>query len=194
VTTKPSGFAPGYAYTLNTKTKAFTRLFGGINGLTTLGSPDLSQVLYGESGSGTLNLGVFVSKDSSLHDLSVRTLPEKCVWANTEKGIVYCAVPENVAFNTYPDVWYQGLITFSDDIWKINTNTGEKEILMIPDRQPGGEIIDMTNMSIDPNDDYLIFNNKIDLSLWGYQLKVPIVKAVIDPLSQTSTSTSSSTR
>lgn len=191
LTTKPSGFVPGYAYALDTKNRSFTRLLGDIPGLTTLPSSDMSKILFSKSSGGSFDLGLFTQKDSSQKDLSLRTLPEKCVWAKTEADVVYCAVPSNIAFNTYPDVWYQGLITFSDDIWKINVVTGEYNLLISP-QDVSGEIVDVINPEIDSKDDYLIFTNKIDLSLWGLRLKEPVKPvSTANPAFLTATSTMS---
>ncbi|MBU3668963.1 MAG: hypothetical protein FGM57_03270 [Candidatus Taylorbacteria bacterium] len=180
VNTKPSGFYPGFAYAINPDNRSFTRIIGGINGLTTLMSPDTTKVLYSESSSGSFRMGVLDRKTNERRDITLRTFPEKCVWANTEKDVVYCAVPEDVAFNTYPDVWYQGRIGFSDSIWKINITSGETRLLSkIQDE--AGEIVDVQSISINKNDDYLLFTNKNNLQLWGLMLKEP-AREVFDPL------------
>lgn len=196
--TKPSGFAPGFAYTLDTQTKNITRILGDIYGLTTLASPDLSTILFSESTAGQFTLNAYDSQYGFRYQVPLRTLPEKCIWAKTERSVIYCAVPENIAFSTYPDVWYQGQINFADSIWKYNLQTGEsREISNLQDEF--GVVIDATNLSISPSDDYLVFTNKVDLTLWGIQLIEPVKNIVINPLdsinsSSTSNSTASSTR
>ena len=66
--------------------------------------------------------------DKSYTGETLETLPEKCVWSKADASIFYCAVPENIpADNIYPDVWYQGLMSFSDAIWKVNIKTGEEK-------------------------------------------------------------------
>lgn len=172
LTTKPSGSVKGYAYLLNPNTKSFSRILGDIEGLTTLASPDLSKVLYSKSANGSMELFVYNTKTSASSDLFVRTLPEKCVWSTNikEKNIVYCGIPQDMIFSTYPDIWYQGLITFSDSVWSINTDTGEQHRIVYPPEEIGS-IIDITNPYINPGGRYLIFQNKTDLSLWGLQLK-----------------------
>ena len=77
--TKPSGFAPGFAYFLNTQTKQITRILGDIYGLTTLASPDLSTILFSESGSGLFTLNAYDTKYNFRYEVPLRTLPEKCV-------------------------------------------------------------------------------------------------------------------
>ncbi|MDQ5912418.1 MAG: hypothetical protein QG568_633 [Patescibacteria group bacterium] len=192
LTTRASGFAPGFAYILNTSTKALTRVLGNIYGLTTLTSPDLSKILFSASERGTFTLNYFNRKDSSTTELSFKTLPEKCTWSKKEKSVVFCAVPENIAFSTYPDVWYQGQINFSDSVWKINIETGEARLIMNIQSE-SGEVIDAINPYLSPNEDYLVFTNKIDLTLWGLQLIEPIKTPEIDPLDSIKEATSTAT-
>jgi hypothetical protein len=90
-------------------------------------------------------------------------------------------------------VWYQGLITFSDDIWKLNLTTGESRIVASIEKESNGEIIDVINPVINKDDGYLIFTNKIDLSLWGLQLKEYPKKADIDPLNINNSTSSKAT-
>ena len=189
LTTRASGFALGFSYILNTSTRALTRVLGNIYGLTTLTSPDLSKVLYSKSERGTFTLNYLNRSDSSSVELPFKTLPEKCIWSKKEKGVVFCAVPENIAFSTYPDVWYQGLISFSDSIWKIDINTGEARLIMNIQNETG-EVIDAINPYISPDEDYMVFTNKIDLTLWGLQLVEPIKTFEINPLDSINQSTS----
>lgn len=192
LTTKASGFAPGFAYILNTQTRGITRILGNIYGLTTLTSPDLSKMIYSESGRGSFTLNYLNRKDNSISPLPFKTLPEKCIWSRKEKSVLYCAVPENIAFSTYPDVWYQGLINFADSIWKVNLDTGEARLVMNIQAE-SGEVIDATNMYLSEDEDYLMFTNKIDLTLWGLRLIEPAKKVQINPLDTIASSTTQST-
>ncbi|MES3005654.1 MAG: hypothetical protein V4664_01760 [Patescibacteria group bacterium] len=167
--TKPSGLTEGYSYTFDTKTRSFVKLIGNRKGLTTLMSPDGSSVLVGESPLGTIQMNVFNRKTGMVRDLFVRTFPEKCVWSRKEVQIVFCAIPENIRYDTYPDAWYMGRISFSDSIWRIDTSTGENRRLVQPVALVG-QIIDVINPSLSRNEDFLMFQNKTDLSLWSYQL------------------------
>jgi len=167
--TKPSGGVPGYAYLLNPSTSELTRIIGGIDGLTTLMSPDLNKVLYSESSGGDFKLYSLDRTTGAVTDLLSRTLPEKCVWSTTQKDIIYCGIPDDIAFGLYPDAWYQGAINFSDSIWMINTDTTEKRLIVSPQSEVD-QPIDVENPEIDSTGDYLTFQNKIDLSLWGLNL------------------------
>ena len=183
--TKPSAFAAGFAYSINTKTKAFQRITGGQPGLTTLVSPDGQNVLIGQTIEGSMKLGILNIKTNTYKDLYTRTLPEKCVWSKLEKNTIFCAASESIVYAPYPDAWYQGLVFFDDNIWKINTETQENKILsVVRDFAKNG--LDATNLSVDANEDYLVFINKKDLSLWGLQ--------IFKPQKTVATSTTSTTK
>lgn len=191
LTTKPSGFYPGFVYVLNPITKKLSRVLGGINGLTTLMSPDGNKLLFGQSVSGAFKMSVMDMKGESTHLIPMITLPEKCVWAKTEKDILYCAVPEDVAFNVYPDVWYQGSISFSDSIWRINVKTDETRLISKL-AEESGQVLDIQSISIDSKDDYLLLTDKNTLHLWGLRLKEP-PKDLFNVLNSSASSTSSAT-
>jgi hypothetical protein len=165
LTTKASGSVPGYMYALNLDNKALTKVLGGIGGLTTLMSPSGKLVLYGDS---TLGLYVYHMDTKNSERLGVRTLPEKCVWNKTSDG-VYCAVPGVVAGATYPDSWYRGEVSFSDQIWKINIQNGTASI--ISDPADIGENIDGIKLGLDRDENYLFFVNKKDSFLWELGLR-----------------------
>lgn len=170
--TKPSGTAPGFAYILDTRTRVVSKIVGEKNGLTTLMSPDGLNVLIGESPQGTTKLSVLNRRSGETKDLFLRTFPEKCVWSKKEVTMVFCAVPENIQYDTYPDAWYMGRVSFSDSIWKINTATGESRLIVQPIFVTG-QPLDISNMIISNTEDFLLFQDKNDLSLWSYQLVVP---------------------
>lgn len=169
ITTKPSGIAEGFAYIINTQTKSFTKLLGNKHGLTTLLSPDTNKLLYTESVEAGVELHVVNRKTSQDSKIYLKTFTDKCVWSKKENNIAYCAVPETLPYLTYPDAWYQGTVHFNDTLWKINTETGEKQQILTPSRYTD-QALDMVNLKLSKNEDYLIFTNQIDLTLWGYQL------------------------
>jgi hypothetical protein len=167
LTTKPASGTPGYMYKMDTGGKNFTKILSGINGLTTLGSPDGKLVLYSDD---TLSLYVY-HMDTKVSDLlGVKTLPEKCVWSSGNTAI-YCTVPKSIAGGTYPDSWYQGEISFSDQIWKIDIKTGNTTMLIDPITISGGADIDGTKLMLDTGENYLFFVNKKDSYLWEFALK-----------------------
>ena len=169
LTTRPAYGIPGYMYGVDptSSNKHLNKIFGGINGLTTLPSPNGKLVLYGDGG---LSLSVYHT-DTKVSDLlGTRTLPEKCVWDRASDA-VYCAVPKFIGAAQYPDIWYQGEVSFSDQLWKVDIVNGNATLLLDPITITNGEEIDGIKLSLDENENYLIFVNKKDSFLWKLNLK-----------------------
>lgn len=164
LTTKPSALAPGYIYSLDSATKKLSRLFGEISGLTTLGSPDGKLVLY--SGS-DLSLQLYEVATQSFRALGLRTMPEKCVWSKNS-ALIYCAVPRTIESVLYPDAWYKGEVSFSDQIWKIDVLTGATEIILDPETVTVE--LDGIKLGLDNDEKYLFMVNKKDSYLWELNL------------------------
>ncbi len=167
LTTKPSGEVAGQMYMLDVVKKTFSRILGNINGLTTLMSPNGKLVLVGNK---DLSLYLYNTDTKVYVTLGVKTLPEKCTW-NKNSEFIYCAVPAYIDDYLYPDDWYRGEVSFSDQIWKINIVDGSTNILTDPLLIPGGEDIDGTKLALDANEDYLFFINKKDSFLWELGLR-----------------------
>ena len=167
LTTKPSYLAPGYLYTLNPSTKSFIQALGEIPGLTTLASPDGKMALVANN---TLALSIYRLDTKISESLGVRTLPEKCAWGKTS-DVIYCAAPRLVTSANYPDTWYQGEVSFEDQIWKINVETGSASIILDPAVASTGEEVDGIKLALDEGENYLFFVNKKDSFLWRVELK-----------------------
>ncbi len=168
LTTKPSSGIPGYMYGANPiNNNNLSKVLGGINGLTTLTSPNGKLVLYGDD---NLSLNVYRTDTKISEPLGVKTLPEKCVWSKAGEA-VYCAVPKIINFGLYPDAWYQGEISFSDQFWKIDMKTGNATIILDPATEAGGGETDGIKLALDNDENYLFFVNKKDSFLWELKLK-----------------------
>ena len=163
LTTKPSGDVPGYMYAVDPTTKSFNKILGGINGLTTLTSPSGRLILYADNG---LSLNIYNQNTGTTISAGVNTLPEKCVWGSASDTI-YCAVPRSIdQSKLYPDDWYQGTVSFSDQIWKIDAASGNGTLLADPISSQDGVDVDAINLKLDQNEKYLFFVNKNDSYLW----------------------------
>lgn len=167
LTTKPSFGVPGYMYTMNSAGKNLIKALGDINGLTTLTSPDGKLVLFAND---NLSLSIYNISTRSVSALGVRSLPEKCVWGRESKSI-YCFVPKLVPTGRYPDSWYQGEVSFSDQLWKIDAVSGNTTLLLDPTSVPEGENIDGIKPATDAGEKYLFFVNKKDSFLWRLDLR-----------------------
>lgn len=166
LTTKPSGLAQGYMYAIDPNVKRFTKILGGINGLTTLTSPDGKWVLYS---SNDLSLSIYDVTTKTFSSLGLRTLPEKCAW-DSKSLLVYCAVPKSISSLVYPDSWYKGETSFSDDLWRINMEDRSTSML-VDITLNSGEDVDGVKLSLDEEGKYLFFINKKDSILWKLNLE-----------------------
>lgn len=166
LTTKASRGERGFLYFLDTKGNV-EKILGNILGLTTLTDPTVTQVAYSNNAN---SLSIFNITSKQNISTSIRTLAEKCVWSNKEKNILYCAVPTTFPAGGYPDDWYQGSVSFSDSIYKVNALSGTSTIVS----NLGGRYnqnIDVINPSLSKNDEYLVFMNKKDLTAWSLKIK-----------------------
>ncbi|HTE49158.1 MAG TPA: peptidoglycan-binding domain-containing protein, partial [Candidatus Paceibacterota bacterium] len=167
LTTKPSANIPGYMYSMDSTGKSLTKILGDVNGLTTLGSPDGKLILFSDN---NLALNVYHSDTRNSDLLGIKTLPEKCVWGRASDTL-YCAVPKTIASGEYPDAWYQGEVSFSDQIWKVDIKTGNATLILDPATILGGGEIDGVKLALDEGENYLFFVNKKDSFLWKLDLK-----------------------
>ncbi|MBU2103396.1 hypothetical protein KKD95_00030, partial [Patescibacteria group bacterium] len=166
-TTKASTGLDGYSFLVSRTNGSLTRLLGPLRGLTTLPSPDGNHVLYSFSDRGKLATQVLNTATRTATPLPLATLAEKCVWAPGKEGL-YCAVPTAVTGNL-PDDWYQGARTFTDRIWYIDLSSRLATLIVDP-AQVGEVEIDAIALTLDPQEDVLVFTNKKDGSLWSYDL------------------------
>ncbi len=192
LTTKPSGGVAGYLFSLNVNAGTFTKIFGNVAGLTVLPSPDLTSILYSANNGSNFSLNVYTPANGLSSGVSLKTLPEKCIWSEKMTAVVYCAVPLAVPSGSYPDVWYQGAVSFTDNIWKINVRTGDRTLVAQPN-QLTRVSMDATNLTLDPNENYLMFTNKKDLTLWNLLITPPVPPAPLTSTSTTATSTATTT-
>ncbi|MBU3968981.1 hypothetical protein KJ991_02075 [Patescibacteria group bacterium] len=166
--TKPTYKTGGFVYQLNNGGNV-TKLLGDVNGLTALGRADGTAFLYSESTDNLFSLFSFETGNRKITKINMKTLPDKCVWSKKSKTLVYCAIPSSVSFGKYPDDWYQGSVSFDDVLWVIDVNMNLGSIVADPNMyfEPP---VDGINLILSEDEDYLIFTNKKDYSLWGINL------------------------
>ena len=138
-------------------------------GLTTLASSDLTKVLYSVSSQKSFATKLFNVANASSLPFTMATLPEKCVWSKIQKNVIYCAVPESLPSGNYPDDWYQGTLSFRDELWKIDTVTGTPTFIINLGDQSKIDF-DAINLSLNDKENFLLLTNKNDLNLWEVQL------------------------
>jgi len=168
LTTKPARNISGFMYFVDTGTGQVKKILGDIVGLSTLTDSDANQVLYLTQGDG-VQLSVFNQKSKSFLPVTPTTFPEKCVWSKRDKSIVYCAVPEESLDGSSLTFWYQGVYSFGDYIWKYDIKNNISSIVSnLYDES--SERIDVIKPILSENEQYLIFLNKMDNSLWSLDL------------------------
>lgn len=164
ISTKPSGLATGFAWSMNSNGGNLSKIAGGELGLTVLSSPNLEYTLIGIGGEKDITLKF--KNQITNEDRKVRffSLPEKCVWSQNTKKDAYCGIPTTSSTDTFPESWYLGITKFNDNIWKIDE---KGENLILNKSKYTKESIDIIKPSISSDDKYMIFTNKNDLSLWA---------------------------
>ncbi len=168
LTTKSEENTPGYLYFVDTTNAGVRKIMGDIKGLTTLVNPTGSDVLYLDQ-DGSALMKTYALKDMSIETISPATFPEKCVWANKNTKVIYCAVPKDFIAVGNLTAWYKGQISFNDDVWKYDLENKTSNIILDLNKESGEEI-DLIKPIISENDQYLLFVNKKDNSLWSLDL------------------------
>lgn len=170
ITTKASAKISGYLYFINPKTGTWKKVLGPIIGMSTKVSHDAKKILVSAtSKNGQVTTSIYNIGTTTPTDTTLRTLAEKCTWGKFYKELIYCATPSIPTTATYPDDWYKGIITTYDKIWQLNSNNGDIRLVSSLINQ-SDRSINVFNMNTDPKDDYLLFMNKDDLSLWSLDL------------------------
>ncbi|KKQ83511.1 MAG: hypothetical protein UT07_C0003G0011 [Parcubacteria group bacterium GW2011_GWB1_38_8] len=167
--TKASSQASGYAYTLNTSGGTLKKILGPLNGLTIKPNASGSKVLYSYMNGNEIKLVAKNLSSQTLSEISPATLSEKCIWSIKNVDVFFCGVPYNKISNAEPENWYMGATHFSDNIWLFNTKTETKQVLVEPKTSLGIDI-DVMEPKLSSDENYLIFINKNDLTLWAFRL------------------------
>lgn len=173
-TTKPSAAANGFSYIVSTKNGTLQKLIGAIRGLSVLPAANLAYVVYSESGTSGVTLSSYEVKTGAQKNLG-RTFAEKCVWMNNNIEVL-CAVPQSFSQNNttnLPDDWYKGNVSFNDSFQTFDVENGRTNTIISPEtvRDIIRTGVDATNLTLDPNEEFFVFTNKKDGSLWGARLE-----------------------
>lgn len=151
---RPSGLIAGALWMLDTRTSSYSKLLDGLFGLETLWSPDGTTLIYSFTDSTGRNprLAFFDKKGNSNIINGISTIIPKCVWAENSAEI-YCAVPKSWPESIIlPDDFYKKTFITNDEIWKINAETGEKNLI-------ASDLGDLTNLLAEENAIYFIQRN-----------------------------------
>ncbi|MBP6858157.1 MAG: hypothetical protein KBC11_03170 [Candidatus Pacebacteria bacterium] len=160
---KATGTVDGFLYKIEGD-RRLRRIIGNVKGLTTSVSPSGNFILYSETLGTSFQTKIMNIKTGSIKNTNLSILPEKCTWLQNDDLI--CAGSSSVEQGIYPDVWYAGLISFSDQIYRIYTANNIFDVLYTGDQGS----FDMTNLSVDENRNLLFFINKRTGILWQFSL------------------------
>ncbi len=166
---KPSALADGLLILLDPVKGETSLLLRNIPGLTALMSPARPEILYSDSPDAGLALHIFDSATGKTRELSLTTLPEKCVFSKTGER-AYCGVPKTVVQGSYPDSWYQGVIPFTDEVWSITLSSGTTErVSDISEKRKAP--LDLVSPTISSDEKFLVFIDKGSETLWSLQMR-----------------------
>lgn len=170
-TPKPSYGIINHSYRIDANTNTFVKILGNKPAMISKMNPFGDQLLWSSTGSNGHTFGIYNVSDKKELPLAYPTNPEKCVWGGLSRYMVHCAIPGGFTAAGFPDSWYKGEVSFNDvSLIHINTQTLETESVVLADETT--EQIDAIKLFMDPNETYLYFFNKKDMSLWSYQLKL----------------------
>lgn len=157
VTTKPSAYIEG-------ATLSLPRFEGEVTEKTGLMTLPLSQGITLNSMWGRKGLATFLSQNGNPQVLSFATLASKC--GIQTKDFFVCAIPRMLPKSTegLPDDWFQGRISFSDDLFTIDARTGEQYSLYTFKEEEGA--FDIIKLTSSEDNFFVSFTKKQDSSLW----------------------------
>lgn len=178
----PSSFySTGDIYLIDsTDREVFFKFFKSKTGLTAFIDSDSSTAIKYESESLPNSGSTYIENFNNNTRFQLKTtLPEKC---DSLSAVFICGVPEQIPRRTlsghttlFPDSWYQGDLSFKDQIIAIDALTKEANVLLDSDDSEIkvlSENIDFDIMEpqISPDGDFFFFINKKDLALWALKL------------------------
>lgn len=165
--TKASADVPGYAYSLSGST--LNRLIGSLKGLMVVGNTDGNKLLYSYAQGNRTELFVKDLKTNTSLEISPATLAGKCTWSAENENVFFCGTPINGISSKEPDSWYLGRTHFSDSLWRFDSASELSQLLVEPKSEFDLDL-DVSEPKLSPDEDYLIFINKRDLTLWAVRI------------------------
>lgn len=166
LTTKPSRELEGFIYTTedNTLTPATYSAYG----LSALFTNDsiLTTSIQDDS-----YISSVIDSTGKTQNLPILALKEKCVFDTFSANYVWCAAPISEIPASFVENWYKGTVTSADNLWLVNTANQTAQLYANPENLVG-RTIDVKNIDTNTTGDYLAFTNKIDHTLWLYDLTI----------------------
>jgi len=164
--TKPAYNLEGYIYT--TEGGILTPAAPSAYGLSALYSNDELITTFTRGGTYT---SVVQTKEGQQRQLPILALKEKCVFDTFTTNFIWCAAPLSTSNPQFVENWYKGITTSVDHLWLVDTQGGEAQ-LYANFEDLSGRTIDVSSISINNTGTALSFTNKLDHTLWLYDLTV----------------------
>ncbi|MBU4082501.1 hypothetical protein KKB98_00940 [Patescibacteria group bacterium] len=171
IRTRPSGLAKSIVYAINLPNNNIEKILGEAYGMSVLWSPNSNKILFSETNSDGKNLKLKIMDwdKQTIKELSFISLPEKCAWSQDNRNI-FCAIPKKISSSAVlPDDYYKNKILFSDDFWRIDSDT-EEAIKIFEGEDNLENSYDAQKVILSPQEDYLFFINKRDGLLCSLEL------------------------
>lgn len=162
---KPSGAAIGGLWFLDVRNLSIRKIIDN-SGLEILFAPDGNSFIYSYTDGNGKNpiIVVYDKKGNQKIINNVSTLVDKCAWAKDLINI-YCAIPKSWPdFAVLPDDYYKNAFSTADDIWKINTETGEKTLVI-------ENIGNISNLVVSDDESRIFFISKENQYLYKLTIK-----------------------
>ncbi len=98
-------------------------------------------------------------------------LPEKCVFSTSKPNEAWCGVTlaDYSRSDNMPDAWYRGQQNMQDALWSINTDSTVSSMIVNLSLDTGQDF-DLIEPMFNPSTSRFYFKNKIDNTLWMYDL------------------------
>lgn len=167
---KPSFRAMSSLYSLSSGGGSLTKITGPFAGLMGVSNPAGNRILYSYYEEDSTKTFTLNTQAKSLSEILPATLAEKCVWSTREVSKFYCGVPITTISGNLPDDWYLGKTHFTDYIWQFDTDAETAKLISQPKTDFGLDL-DISEPKVNTSEDFMVFINKRDQTLWGVRLK-----------------------
>ncbi len=169
ITTAPSGLSENILYFLDINNPKLIKILSGVYGLTYKWSSDGSIFIYSQTDDSGNNLRLLSANSAGENkkELRIKTVPEKCVFSK-DNITVFCAEPNKIPSGAImPDDYYKKTFITNDTLWKINLETGKKDLIYQFDEK---DDFDLANLILSEDEKTLFFTNRLNGFL--YRLKI----------------------
>jgi hypothetical protein len=166
VYTKPDHRLPGYSYTVrNNQLNAYHQ---SGNGLVVVNTDTFSAhtVIPPRVPRPVTTLHTNTGDSSEIAQLII---PDKCAFHPQDIDTLWCASPSNALTPSFINDWYKGTVTSNDYLWQISVRGNSAKLLSAFENDTG-RIIDAVDVLIAGDLSSILFRNRIDNTLWLYDL------------------------